>query len=79
MAELGSQICVNQTPAPPRRTHISTEKTTQARPGTENGEALVEQQHEDHDKDATKSDDTHLLCLTFYLTWRSGQWAVSLT
>lgn len=72
MAELGGQICVNQTP---RRVHISTEKTAQARPS--NGEALVEQQHEDHDKDATKSDDTDLFGLTFYLTWRGGQWAVS--
>ena len=63
----------------PPRTHISTAKTAQTRPSTENSEALVEQQHEDHDKDATKSDDTNLFGLTFYLTWRSGQWAVSLT
>lgn len=29
-------------------------------------------QYEDHDKDATKSDDTNLFCLTLYLTWGGG-------
>lgn len=78
-AQLGGQICVNRTPP---RTHISTAETARARPGAygAHGEALAEQQHEDHDKDAAaKSDDTNLFCLTFYLTWRSGRWAVSLT
>lgn len=76
MAQLGCQICVK--PNPQEHT-LALRKTAWVRdPAQRKGKALAEQQHGDHDKDAAKSDDINLFCLTFYLTWRSGQWAVSL-
>lgn len=66
-------------PNPPQHTLVILREQRGGDPTRRTGEALEEQQHEDDDKDAAKSDDTDLFCLTLYLTWRSGRWAVSLT
>lgn len=63
MAQLGGQICVNQTP---KNTHQHC-KNSAGKTHTENLKALVEHQNEDRDKDGAKSDDTNLFLSDFLL------------